>query len=150
MSTGKSLIKPEIKASGKQFALIGFHNSHHSYVMPVMHDNNDIKKASYWANCTRSVKAGDFITVRKEDHSFIARLYVRAVEPNYGLKVFLIEEHDLLGKKCDSEESAKDFEISFVPAHKHRIIRKKTKDILEKGFQTREEAEVYLEKYLND
>lgn len=150
MTKSTSLVKHEVKASGKNFALVGFHNAHHSFVMPVMHNNDDIKNPTYWANCTRSVKAGDFITVRKADHSYIAQLYVRSVEQNYGLIMFVIYEHNLSGQKLNASQSADEFEIGFAPAHKHRILRKGTREVLAKGFDTKEQAEEYLKDYLND
>lgn len=137
-----------IYAPYNKFASDGFHNANHSYIMPIEHDKSELLNPSYWAFNTRSVNAGDFITVRKEDLSYVASLFVREVIPNVGVTVSVYSEKDF-NQVVSSKLNIDDFVIEFNPAQKHRIISKANKTILEKGFQTKELAQEYLDKFCN-
>jgi hypothetical protein len=140
-----------IRATSRTFKNEGFHNSNHSYVLSSLHDNDAIKTPAFWANCTRGVRAGDFITVRKEDFSYVAVLYVTSVEDNVGITTAIFNELDFKKDK-DSIEiikyNADDFEIGFIPNHKWRVIDKNSKQVISKNNSTKEDAEKALETFL--
>jgi hypothetical protein len=141
--------KLPVRASYSKFRNEGFHNSNHSYVLSTLHDNDAIKAPSFWANCTRGVKAGDFITVRKEDFTYVAVLYVTSVEDNVGLTIAIVNELDLNKKSDDIKNyTADEFKVEFNPTHKWRVVNEATKQVISKGHSTKEEAEKSLETFL--
>lgn len=141
--------KLPVRASYSKFRNEGFHNSNHSYVLSTLHDNDAIKTPSFWANCTRGVKAGDFITVRKEDFTYVAVLYVTSVEANVGLTVAIVNELDLNKKSDDIKNyTADEFKVEFNPTNRWRVVNKESKQVISKDHSTKEDAEKFLETFL--
>lgn len=144
-------------AASRLFGLESFKHQNYAFTMPVAHDLSLLKKADYFAMVTRGVSVGDTIRVRKEDNSYVGEYLVRSVKHNIGMKLALLWERDFseskaetTGNKSKAADNQKvDFEVKWGGnAHKWRIVKISTNEVIEKDFSSEEDAKEALKNYL--
>lgn len=138
-----------IVATQGSFKEFSFNNTNYSYIIPMSHTPEQLKEFQYWSSITRGVSPGDFITVRKVDHSYVAVLYVVSVKQNIGLDVKIYSEKRFFGNaqvvKKTVSDTVDNYEISYGGSKKkHRIISKHNNEVLKDEFETKDDAEKYL------
>lgn len=107
------------------------------------HTIEDAKDPRYLWNANRRILPHDIIVIRHPRHAFYLRLYVVEVDhATASIRYQMLEEHDFRGRPPVTGTIA-DARIEWGAAHKHRVVSGTT--ILAKGFETKEEAQKWLE-----
>ena len=107
---------------------------------------DDIQDPAYWAHVSKQMNPYDKIEVRFDDGKLIAHLRVIVCERNYA-KVQLIGVEEIK-QNAEAPQGSLKHKIEFKGAHlKHAVIRLSDSAVLQSGFKTREEAEVWLRSY---
>lgn len=99
----------------------------------------------YWAHVAPRLTPWSRIEVRAEDGAFYAEMLVLSCERNWA-KMFVLNKYDLIPADLMMMPSASDeFKIEFAgPHHKWRVVRLSDKEVLRTGYQTKEEANTWL------
>lgn len=108
------------------------------------HTLADAKHPSYLWHANRRISPHDEITIRHPRFAFYLRIYVVDVDhATASIRYQMLEEHDFKDAPPVTAEMS-DARIEWGgPAHKHRVVRGTT--LLEKGFETKEEAQAWLD-----
>lgn len=112
---------------------------------------------AYWANVAQKFKTGDRIEVTAENGDWFAELMVVASARLWAKVVPLrfvelsaapIPAHDSEAPSQDGPDT-KDFEVGYAGVKaKWRVVRKADKQTMRGGFQTKNEAEKWLDDYV--
>lgn len=96
----------------------------------------------YWVHIAKYLKPWSRIEVRAEDGSYFAELIVR--ESGRLFAVVDVLRKVELGKAKTPAVTDPEFTVEYAgPHHKWRVIRSKDKTVMEKGFETKEAAELW-------
>jgi len=120
------------------------------FVVYALHGTSveDILETGYWAHVAeRFVPFKTQIKVIAEDGSWIAELIVTACDRNWA-RVYMMHFHDLSEQEAAPSKDS-NFTVNFAPAHGWRIIQKDTKEVIQKGFNTKDDAHKALKDYEN-
>lgn len=111
--------------------------------VPVETSVQAIREPAFWANVARHLRVSQRIDVECVDGSWLAEFRVASVGSNWA-RVQLLRLHKFVTAESVVQRS-KDFKIEWGgPSHKHRVVRVADKAILEKGFDTPEQAAEWL------
>lgn len=113
---------------------------------------DDLLEPEYWAHVARRVNPHDIIEVVPVDGSFFARFFVLNVG-KLSVKLYKLEYCELNAAPVGSAapKATSLFEPKFSGPLKWNVIRKSDKQVVSsKPFQTREEAEEWIEKNSKD
>lgn len=108
---------------------------------------DDILDPSFWSFVSKDFNPYDTIEVRADDGKWIAHLRVVSCERNYA-KVQLRGPVEEIKHNADVPNASVKHKIEFKGAHlKHCVIRVSDSAVLQNGFKTRDEADVWLRSY---
>lgn len=120
---------------------------HHT--VPAETTPDDLLNPEFWTHVATNLRPHSRIMVDREDGAWTATLFVRSATR---LSAVVAVEHfvEFGGRQAHpSEPGADDYEIGWGgPAHKHRVIRKSDRQVMEKGFETPEAAAKWLKDYI--
>jgi hypothetical protein len=110
---------------------------------------DEVLKPDFWTHVAGKMRPGQRVIVDSIDFKWTATLFVRSAQ-RLSAVVSLIEKHDFKDKIAHpaGEMNADDYEVSFAPSHRHRVVRISDKTVLKKDFQTADEASEWLRDYL--
>jgi hypothetical protein len=98
----------------------------------------ELSNPGYWSHVAKLLSPGNIIHIHTDDCTFYARLYVKDVAP-LSARVVPLEHLDLT--VVERLEAPEEYEVEWAgPHHKHRIIRKKDRAVIQPGFESREAA----------
>ncbi len=107
------------------------------------HTIEDAKHPGYLWHANLRIEPFNEIVIRHPRHAFYLRLYVVEVDhATASIRYQMLEEHDFRGRPPVTGTIA-DARVEWGAAHKHRVVSGTT--ILAKGFETKEEAQKWLE-----
>lgn len=107
---------------------------------------DDIQEPGYWAHMAAQLKPYDHIEVRAEDGTWIAHLVVMGCDRTWA-KVVVDRVMTLTTKDVAMSQASK-YEIAWKgPQHRHAVIRSADREMVKSGFQTREEAGLWMREY---
>ena len=108
----------------------------------------DVLESGYWSYVAeRFTPMVTEIRVIAEDSSWMADLLVMSCERNWA-NVRVLNHYDFSKEKKAAKKSS-EFKVEFVPAHKWRFKNKASGEVIQKGFQTKDEANKALRDYEN-
>ena len=106
------------------------------------HTRAHIEQPEYWSHIARRLTPGDIIEVLAENGAFYGQVLVR-VSDKLWAKVAVLSWHEFDSQSVDS----KKLEVTWKgPVNKHCVVRVSDGEIIEKGFQTKDEAAAWVEK----
>ena len=106
----------------------------------------DILREEYWSMVAYKFKPCDIIEVHSEDGSYFAELYVRAVGKNW-VKVALLRKVEL--EPAQKAMDAPEYEATWKGPHrKFSAIRTSDNQIIQDGFDSREQAIDYIKNHM--
>lgn len=102
----------------------------------------DVQRKEYWAHVAHHMVPFDTIIVRAEDGSWAAFLMVQYAERNFAkVKLYQVVEFEDNQVKGDP---ASKFRVDWRgPHHKFSVVRLSDSDVVQKGFNTRQEADAW-------
>lgn len=110
---------------------------------------DDVLSPEFWTHVAQKLRPHNRIIVDREDGAWTATLFVRSAAR---LSATVAVEHfKEFGEReaLPAEPSAAEYEVAWGgPAHKHRVIRKADKQVMEKGFDTPEQASAWLRQHV--
>ncbi len=101
----------------------------------------DLFKSLYWTHNQRFLRPGDCIEVHAEDGSYFARLYVRA---NVDGEIVVAEIDKTEFKDAVPDTGVRHSVEWKGPHRKFGVVRTSDRSVIRDGFQTRDEAMLYL------
>lgn len=105
------------------------------------HGRAHIEQPEYWTHIARRLTPGDVIEVLAENGSFFGTLLVRVCEKTWA-KVAVLSWHDFESQAVASTK----YDVAWKgPVNKHCVVRVSDGEVIEKGFQTKDEAITWLE-----
>lgn len=109
-----------------------------------------IQDGEYWKNIQKQLHISDRIEVIPEDGAYFAELYVTNVtQYRIGIKLLrsvVLDDAAAADAKQDVDDNP--FEVKFRgPIAKHSVQRKKTKEVLKDGFNSKSDALAWLSDY---
>jgi len=103
---------------------------------------DEVKEASFWTHVAGKLRIGDRLEVMPEDGTYFAELIVRATN-RQGAQIGVLRKVDL--DPVVTESVLTDYTVDWRgPHHKFGVIRIRDKTIVEKGFDTKEQATAWL------
>lgn len=104
----------------------------------------DLTKPEYWLHVFKKFKNGDYIEVVSAEGDWLAKLYVRSVQPTgIVLHLFPVE---YVGEP--PQKISEEYSVQLAGKGKWRVVRNSDKSELVTGKDTREMAESWLTTYL--
>ena len=108
----------------------------------------DLLTPEYWVNVGAMLRPLDRIEVTAEDKSYYVEILVLSAEKN-DVRVKCLRSVDLTDPQMNNAKEAPGYEIKWSGnTEKHRITRLSDGTILNKGFQTKAEADQWLSDYI--
>lgn len=133
--------------SNARFSQAHYTRNHWHASVPDNVEFNEVLSPSYWTNNAVMLKIGDHVEVFCENGSYYAELIVRNCDRLSALMGVLV--HVDFTESAVLDEIDPEFEIGFAgPSHMWRVVRKSDKEVVKFGFQSREEAAVWLPSYV--
>lgn len=112
---------------------------------------SDVMSNDYWSHVARKINPHDIIEVVPEDGAYYAKLLVLG-RGNLWVKVYQLEYVEIeANTEKVGESDIKKFDVAFAGPHdKWRVVRKTDKLVVEKNFQSREDAEKWLGEHIKE
>lgn len=100
----------------------------------------------FWAHVSSKMKPRDRIEVDAEDGSYFVELRVEDAGRLFA-KVVVLRQCNL--GVTEQKEDSPDFKVMWAGPHaKWRIVRSKDRGLLKDGFETRQDADLYLASHI--
>ena len=107
----------------------------------------DVQEGKFWTNVAKTLRVSDRIEVTSEDGGFYVELYVTSVV-NTLVRVKLLQLVNLVEANPITEDEESELEVKHRgQILKHTVQDKATKVDIQDGFNTREEAKLWLLNY---
>lgn len=111
----------------------------------------DLKSPNFWAHVANKLRAGAEIRVLAEDGSFIARFLVIAADRTWA-RVHELSFIDLRAEAApvDLEAVVDDYEVKLRGPKRWSVLRKSDRAVLQENLYTKEDADQWLKRYLEN
>jgi hypothetical protein len=111
------------------------------------HTIQDMLAREYWGHISERLLPGDFIEAVPEDRSYVATFLVLGRDKGWALVKILsyVETYD----KGEGSNLPDGFTISFVPAHKWRVVDS-TGAVISKDHDDKKEAQKWLRDHVKN
>lgn len=129
------------KLDANRFALAEYKFNEWAVVLEFGTPYESIFAPDFWAHVAKDLKQGDIIHVRSEDHSFYARVYVRASDRLWA-KVGEIEAVNF-----DATQKAEESGLAvkwIVGKRSFAVVRQSDNQVIQGGFQIKEDAVAWM------
>jgi hypothetical protein len=102
---------------------------------------DDVLDGSFWCNVGNLLQRGDAIEVRREDGAWEVELRViRADKLRPTVELRSVWERQTPDEEEPEPDAGADYEVSFAPRQKWRVVDKAAKAVLAKDFGSKAEA----------
>ena len=108
----------------------------------------DLTRPEFWAHLARELKPTYRVDVLVEDMSLFVELLVMDVGNTYA-KMFVLRSVELAGNQVAELDVDGAYSVQWSGPHtKHRVVHKKTKNVIKDGFEDKGSALRFLTEYL--
>lgn len=105
---------------------------------------DDIVKPIFWTHCAGSLRIGDRVEIMPQDSSWFAEFMVMSVGNNWARVAML--RFTKFDSEAPSGAALEEYAIRWgSPTTKNRVIRMKDKSVVRDGFDTREQAQAFID-----
>lgn len=127
--------------------LANYYSARYAFHAPVGTAPSDPLNPGYWAHVAKRLRPWDEIVVIPEDGSWRAVYFVRAVG-RAEAAVAMIECREF-GTGAEISKTDIPYYVKWGgPSVKHRVHRKDTNDVVKDGFQTAEQAQLWISNHI--
>lgn len=128
------------KLDANRFALAEYKFNEWAVVLEFGIPFSSVLNPDFWSHVAVQLKQGDIIHVRSEDHSFYARIYVRACDRLWA-KVGVIESIEFGAEDKEEDGLAVKW---IIGKKKFAVVRKSDNQVIHEGFQIKEDAIAWM------
>lgn len=117
-------------------------------VVPHAMPFEEVLKPDFWTHVAGRMRPHQRIIVDCDSGAWTATLFVRAAQ-RLSARVVVLEKHEF--EETAPLQSAADFSVKWGgPAHKFRVLRNSDESVIKHGFETQEDANVFLAGYIKE